>query len=67
MRQIFGRKLIARNQEVAAHFANLADMDAITMDGDEINRKGSIQVFAFPASLFLILVPIFLFNCLKNY
>ncbi|CAM9776813.1 unnamed protein product [Heterosigma akashiwo] len=43
MLQVFGRKLIARNQEVAAHFSSLANMDAITLDGDEVNRKGAIQ------------------------
>lgn len=40
MRQIFGRKLLARDIEVAARFSEEADLDAVTLDGDEVSRKG---------------------------
>ena len=43
MRQIFGKKLLARDLEVAARFSESANLDAITLDGDEANRKGSMQ------------------------
>jgi structural maintenance of chromosome 3 (chondroitin sulfate proteoglycan 6) len=43
MRQIFGLKLLARDLEVAARFSETAGMDAITLDGDEASRKGSMQ------------------------
>ena len=43
MQQIFGLKLLARDLEVAARFSETAKMDAITLDGDEASRKGSMQ------------------------
>ncbi|CAN0362690.1 unnamed protein product, partial [Phaeothamnion confervicola] len=43
LQQIFGKKLLARNVEVAAQFAASANMDAITLEGDEVGRKGSLR------------------------
>jgi len=43
MQQIFGLKLLARDLEVAARFSEVANMDAITLDGDQASRKGSMQ------------------------
>lgn len=43
MRQIFGRKLLARDLETASRFSDSANLDCITLDGDEANRKGSMQ------------------------
>ncbi len=42
MQQIFGMKLLARDLEVAARFSETAHLDAITLDGDEASRKGSM-------------------------
>lgn len=43
MQQIFGRKLLARDLITAGRFSESCDMDAVTMEGDEANRKGSMQ------------------------
>mmetsp|Transcript_57614 Transcript_57614/g.115710 ORF Transcript_57614/g.115710 Transcript_57614/m.115710 type:complete len:1308 (-) Transcript_57614:266-4189(-) len=43
MVQVFGKKLIARDFDTARQFAREANMDAITMDGDEVNRKGALE------------------------
>jgi len=43
MQQVFGKKLLARNFEVAQQFSREANMDAITLDGDEVNRKGALE------------------------
>ena len=43
MQQVFGKKLIARDFEIARKFARECNMDAITMDGDEVNRKGALE------------------------
>jgi structural maintenance of chromosome 3 (chondroitin sulfate proteoglycan 6) len=43
MLQVFGKKLIARDFDTARQFAREANMDAITMDGDEVNRKGALE------------------------
>jgi structural maintenance of chromosome 3 (chondroitin sulfate proteoglycan 6) len=43
IQQVFGRKLLARNLEVAGQFAPMSGMDCITMDGDEVGRKGALQ------------------------
>ncbi|CAN0241640.1 unnamed protein product [Discosporangium mesarthrocarpum] len=42
MMQVFGKKLIAPNLEVAGVMADKFGMDTITMDGDEVNRKGGL-------------------------
>jgi len=43
MQQIFGGKLLARDLESATRFAEASDMDVVTPEGDEVNRKGSLQ------------------------
>lgn len=43
MEQIFGKKLLAENLEVASTACKMADMDSITLDGDEVNRKGGMS------------------------
>ena len=43
MTMIFGRKLLAKNMESAALWSKNFDMDAVTMDGDEVNSKGALQ------------------------
>ncbi len=43
MNQIFGKKLLARNMEVASRYSHESQLDAITLDGDEVNRKGALQ------------------------
>ena len=43
MTMIFGRKLLAKNMEAASLWSKNFDMDAVTMDGDEVNSKGALQ------------------------
>ena len=40
----FGKKLLAKNLDAASEWSKNANMDAVTMDGDEVNRKGALQV-----------------------
>jgi structural maintenance of chromosome 3 (chondroitin sulfate proteoglycan 6) len=40
---VFGKKLIARDFDTARQFARECNMDALTMDGDEVNRKGALE------------------------
>ena len=42
MKHVFGRKLLARNVEVASHWSQRCKMDAITLDGDLCSSKGSL-------------------------
>ena len=43
IRHVFGKKLLARDLEVAAHFSKEYDFDAITRDGDLVNRRGGFE------------------------
>lgn len=43
MTMVFGRKLLAKNMEAASLWSKEFDMDAVTMDGDEVNSKGALQ------------------------
>ena len=43
MKQIFGKKLLARDLETAARFSKEFSLDAITKDGDVVNRKGGFE------------------------
>ena len=43
MRQVFGKKLLARDLDTAAHFSKEYQLDAITKDGDQVNRKGGFE------------------------
>jgi structural maintenance of chromosome 3 (chondroitin sulfate proteoglycan 6) len=43
MQHVFGRKLLARSQEAASEWSAKCDMDAITLDGDLVSRKGAIS------------------------
>ena len=43
MTMIFGKKLLAKNLDAASEWSKNANMDAVTMDGDEVNRKGALQ------------------------
>ncbi|CAM9183039.1 unnamed protein product [Chrysoparadoxa australica] len=40
---IFGKKLIARTLEVAGQFSESTGMDAITLEGDEVNGRGGLH------------------------
>eukprot|EP00934_Nitzschia_sp_Nitz4_P004597 Nitzschia sp. Nitz4//scaffold6_size259037//88180//92167//NITZ4_001062-RA/size259037-augustus-gene-0.319-mRNA-1//-1//CDS//3329556857//4587//frame0 len=42
MKQVFDKKLIARNTEIAAEWAEKIHMDCITLDGDLCSRKGAL-------------------------
>lgn len=39
---VFGRTLICRDMEVAAHYSREEGIDAVTLDGDKVNRKGAM-------------------------
>jgi structural maintenance of chromosome 3 (chondroitin sulfate proteoglycan 6) len=43
MRHVFGKKLLARNVDVAASWSSRCNMDAITLDGDACTRKGALS------------------------
>jgi len=43
IRQVFGKKILARDIQVAAHFSKEFQLDAITKDGDLVNRKGGFE------------------------
>jgi len=43
MRHIFGGILLARDLEGAAHFSREANLDAVTIEGDVVNRKGGFE------------------------
>ncbi len=43
MHFIFGKKLLARDLENAAYFSKEANLDAITIDGDVVSRKGGFE------------------------
>jgi len=42
MQHVFHRKLLARNAEIASDWAEKAQMDCITLDGDICSRKGAL-------------------------
>jgi chromosome segregation ATPase len=42
MKEVFGRKLLVRDQSAAESFSGSAGMDCVTMEGDEVGRKGGI-------------------------
>jgi structural maintenance of chromosome 3 (chondroitin sulfate proteoglycan 6) len=41
--QVFGHKLLARDLDVAARFSKEFDLDAVTREGDLVNRKGGFE------------------------
>ena len=43
IKHVFGQKLLARDLDVAAHFSKEFRLDAITKDGDQVNRKGGFE------------------------
>lgn len=43
MKHVFGKKLLARNVDVAASWSSRCKMDAITLDGDLCSRKGALS------------------------
>ncbi|KAL8567919.1 hypothetical protein ACOMHN_059041 [Nucella lapillus] len=42
MRHVFGKTLIARNMEVATQIARTQNLDCITLDGDQVSRRGAL-------------------------
>jgi structural maintenance of chromosome 3 (chondroitin sulfate proteoglycan 6) len=42
MRQVFGRTLVAENLEAAANVAHAFHFDAITIEGDQVSKKGAL-------------------------
>lgn len=40
--QVFGKTLICRDLEVASQFAREYNLDCITIEGDQVNRKGAL-------------------------
>ena len=43
VRMVFGKKLLARDLEVAANFSRSSGLDAVTRDGDIVNRRGGFE------------------------
>jgi structural maintenance of chromosome 3 (chondroitin sulfate proteoglycan 6) len=43
IRHVFGNKILARDLETAAHFSKEFDLDAVTRDGDVVNRRGGFE------------------------
>jgi len=42
MKHVFGKTLIARNMEVATQFARTQNLDCITLEGDQVSRRGAL-------------------------
>ncbi|XP_064630415.1 structural maintenance of chromosomes protein 3-like [Lineus longissimus] len=42
MKHVFGKTLICRNMEVATQIARTQNLDCITLDGDQVSRKGAL-------------------------
>lgn len=42
MMQVFGRTLLCRSIEVGSTFAREHNFDAITLSGDQVNKKGAL-------------------------
>lgn len=40
---MFGRKLLAKDLDVASRYSKEYDMDVITTDGDQVNRRGGFE------------------------
>ena len=40
--QVFRKTLVVRNLEVGSRFSKSHDLDCITLDGDQVNRKGAL-------------------------
>jgi len=43
MKHVFGKKLLARNVDVASTWSARCKMDAITLEGDLVSRKGALS------------------------
>jgi len=43
IRHVFGGKLFAKDLDTAAHFSKEYDLDAVTKDGDVVNRRGGFE------------------------
>jgi structural maintenance of chromosome 3 (chondroitin sulfate proteoglycan 6) len=43
IQQVFGKKLLARDLETAARYSKECQLDAITKEGDVVNRKGGFE------------------------
>eukprot|EP00968_Pinguiococcus_pyrenoidosus_P002811 scaffold149_cov315-Pinguiococcus_pyrenoidosus.AAC.149 len=56
MQEVFGKKILARNMDVANEFSAKSNMDAITLDGDEVRqcnqcgRSDERQALQLPSS-----------------
>ncbi|KAH9515257.1 Structural maintenance of chromosomes protein 3 [Bulinus truncatus] len=42
IKHVFGKTLIARNMEVATQFARTQNLDCITLEGDQVSRRGAL-------------------------
>lgn len=43
MKEVFGKTLICRDIDMASYFAKNANMDSITMEGDQVSRRGTLM------------------------
>lgn len=43
IKQVFGKKLLAKDLEIAAKFSRECQLDAVTLEGDLVNRKGGFE------------------------
>eukprot|EP01043_Picozoa_sp_COSAG02_P012667 COSAG02_NODE_492_length_21210_cov_13.381176_12_plen_471_part_00 len=41
-RQVFGKTLIARDTATATHYARMHKVNCVTLDGDQVNKRGAI-------------------------
>lgn len=41
-RQVFGKTLIARDPATATHYARMHGVNCVTLDGDQVNKRGAI-------------------------
>mmetsp|Transcript_23269 Transcript_23269/g.34155 ORF Transcript_23269/g.34155 Transcript_23269/m.34155 type:complete len:1343 (-) Transcript_23269:210-4238(-) len=43
IRQVFGKKLLAKDLDAAAKYSRESQLDAVTMEGDVVSRKGGFE------------------------
>ena len=41
-KQVFGKTLIARNEKTAAEYSRMHRVNCVTLDGDQVNKRGAI-------------------------
>jgi structural maintenance of chromosome 3 (chondroitin sulfate proteoglycan 6) len=43
MKQVFGKKMLCRDMTIATQVSEKFEVDCVTLEGDEVNRKGGLS------------------------